>query len=106
MHDAAGDRGAVDGAAGNVVRAWRTVREELQAYGGGLAEKPELLVLNKSDAMTPREAVSRRTALEKASGQEVMLLSGATQDNLPAVLRALMGRVHAARAVPAALELA
>ena len=97
----------VDGAAGNVVRAWRTVREELHAYGGGLADKPELLVLNKSDAMTPREATSRRAALAKASGQEVMLLSGATQDNLPAVLRALMFRVHAARAAePAALELA
>ena len=96
----------IDGAAGNVVRAWRTVREELRAYGGGLAEKPELLVLNKSDAMTPREAASRQAALAKASGQEVMLLSGATQDNLPAVLRALMGRVHAARSVPAALELA
>ena len=96
----------IDGAAGNVVRAWRTVRGELHAYGGGLAEKPELLVLNKSDAMTPREATSRRVALEKASGQDVMLLSGATQDNLPAVLRALMGRVHASRTVPAALELA
>ncbi len=97
----------VDGAAGNVVRAWRTVREELRAYGGGLADKPELLVLNKSDAMTPREATSRRAALAKASGQEVMLLSGATQDNLPVVLRALMARVHAARAAqPAALELA
>jgi len=97
----------VDGAAGNVVRAWRTVREELRAYGGGLADKPELLVLNKSDAMTPREATSRRAAGAKASGQEVMLLSGATQDNLPVVLRALMARVHAARAAqPAALELA
>jgi len=97
----------VDGAAGNVVRAWRTIREELRAYGGGLAEKPELLVLNKSDAMTPREAVSRRAALAKASGQEVMLLSGATQDNLPVVLRTLMARVHAAQTVrPAALELA
>ena len=96
----------IDGAAGNVVRAWRTVREELRAYGGGLAEKPELLVLNKSDAMTPREAQSRRVALEKASGGEVMLLSGATRDNLPAVLRALMDRVHAARAAPAPLELA
>jgi len=96
----------IDGAAGNVVRAWRTVRDELRAYGGGLAEKPELLVLNKSDAMTPREAASRQAALAKASGQEVMLLSGATQDNLPAVLRALMIRVHAARSAPAALELA
>ena len=43
----------VDGAAGDVVRAWRTVREELAAYGGGLADKPELIGLNKLDAMTP-----------------------------------------------------
>ena len=96
----------VDGAAGNVVRAWRTVREELRAYGGGLADKPELLVLNKSDAMTPREAASRQAALAKTAGQDVMLLSGATQDNLPAVLRTLMTRVHEARAAPAQLELA
>ncbi len=97
----------VDGAAGNVVRAWRTIREELRAYGGGLAEKPELLVLNKSDAMTPAEARSRRAALEKASGQKVMLLSGVTGDNLPAVLRNLMDRVHADRKAPApVLELA
>jgi GTP-binding protein len=61
----------VDGAAGNVVRAWRTVRDELAAYGGGLADKPEFLVLTKSDAMTPREASTRRAALEKASGRRV-----------------------------------
>jgi GTP-binding protein len=97
----------IDGAAGNVVRAWRTIREELRAYGGGLAEKPELLVLNKSDAMTVAEARSRRAALEKASGQPVMLLSGVTGDNLPVVLRELMTRVHVARQAPAAvLEMA
>ena len=97
----------VDGAAGNVVRAWRTVRDELHAYGGGLADKPELLVLNKSDAMTAREATARRAALEKASGQPVMLLSGVTGDNLPVVLRTLMDRVHAERmARPPRLELA
>ncbi len=42
----------IDGAAGDVVDAWRTVREELAAYGGGLADKPEIIVLNKADAMT------------------------------------------------------
>ena len=93
----------IDGAAGNVVRAWRTIRDELEAYGGGLAEKPELLVLNKTDAMTAREASSRRAALQKASGQPVMLLSGATGENLPVVLRTLMDRVHAARQIPVLL---
>ncbi|MBV8612143.1 MAG: GTPase ObgE, partial [Acetobacteraceae bacterium] len=39
----------VDGAAGDVVRAWRTVRAELASYGAGLADKPEILALNKVD---------------------------------------------------------
>src|SRR6201996_743694 len=87
----------VDGAAGDVVRAWRTVREELAAYGGGLADKPELIGLNKADAMTPREASARRAALAKASGQPVMLLSGATGQGVPEVLRALQTTVTESR---------
>ena len=58
----------VDGAAGDVVRAWRTVREELASYGGGLADKPELIGLNKADAMTPREASARRRRWRKRPG--------------------------------------
>jgi len=87
----------IDGAAGHVVDAWRTVRHELEAYGGGLADKPEILVLNKSDAMTAREASSRRASLEKASGQEVQLMSGVTGDNLQPVLRLLMNKIHQVR---------
>lgn len=88
----------VDGAAGNVVKAWRTVRKELEAYGAGLAQKPELLVLNKADAMSAREASSRRASLAKAAGQPVMLMSGATGQGVPEVLRALMDRVAAHQA--------
>src|ERR1700685_203658 len=87
----------VDGAAGNVVDAWRTVRGELAAYGGGLAEKPELIGLNKIDAMTPRETSARAAALRKASGRPVMLLSGVTGQGVPEVLRALQNKIHAAR---------
>jgi GTP-binding protein len=92
----------VDGAAGDVVRAWRTVREELESYGGGLAEKPELIALNKSDAMTPREASARRAALARAAGRPVFLMSGATGQGVPEVLRAIQDAVHAARREQAA----
>ena len=87
----------IDGAAGNVVDAWRTIREELEAYGGGLATKPELLILNKADAMTPREASARRTALARASSRPVMLMSGVTGQNVPEVLRSLMRGIAEAR---------
>lgn len=65
----------IDGAAGNVVKAWRSIREELQQYGHGLADKPEIIALNKADAMTPREISARRAALAKATGQPVHVIS-------------------------------
>ncbi len=88
----------VDGAAGDVVKAWRTIRAELAAYGGGLADKSEILVLNKVDAMTPREISSRRAALAKASGQAVLTMSGVSRQGLPEVLGALWRAVEQARA--------
>ena len=88
----------VDGAVGNVVDAWRTVRGELVAYGAGLEDKPELIVLNKADAMTAREASSRRSALARASGQSVHLMSGATGQGVPEMLRALQDAITAHRA--------
>jgi GTP-binding protein len=88
----------VDGAAGNVVKAWRTVREELRAYGGGLADKPEIIALNKSDAMTPREISSRKAALAKASGAPVLVISGVAGHGVPEALRALWDAIQQNRA--------
>ena len=87
----------VDGAAGNVVRAWRTIRTELAEYGGGLADKPELLVLNKCDAMTPREISSRRAALAKASGQPVHVISGVAGTGMPELQRVIWDAIMAHR---------
>ncbi len=92
----------VDGAAGNVVHAWRTIREELHAYGGGLDEKAEIIVLNKADAMTPRETSARMAALRKASGAPVMLMSGVTGQGVPEVLRALQNTITTERREKAA----
>ncbi len=92
----------VDGAAGDVVKAWRTVRAEMAAYGGGLAGKPEIIGLNKADAMTPRETSSRLAALRKASGRPVHLLAGATGQGVPELLRVLRNAIHAGRQQAAA----
>ena len=88
----------VDGAAGDVVAAWRTVRHELEAYGAGLVDKPEIIALNKSDSMSAREASSRATALRRASGAEVAVISGVSQAGVPALLRRLQDVITAERA--------
>ncbi len=87
----------IDGAAGNCVDAWRTVRHELAEYGGGLIDKPEIIVLNKADAMTPREISSRKAALAKASGGTVMAASGVSGQGIPEVLRALQNIITESR---------
>jgi len=84
----------IDGAAGHVVDAWRTIRGELGAYGGGLDTKPELIVLNKTDTMTQREISSRKAALAKASGAPVMTISAAGHIGVDEVLRATFDMVR------------
>ncbi|MDE2390579.1 MAG: GTPase ObgE [Rhodospirillales bacterium] len=92
----------IDGAVGHVVDAWRTIRAELEAYGGGLAEKPEIIVLNKTDAMTPRELSSRKAALAKASGAKVMSICAVTGEGVKEVLRTLQDMINEAKAERAA----
>ena len=87
----------IDGAAGDVVRAWRMVRAELGAYGAGLAEKPEILVLTKADAMSAREASGRRAALARAAGVPVVLISAVSGAGVAALLRAIADRIDEAR---------
>jgi GTPase len=79
----------IDGAAGDVVAAWRMIREELAAYGAGLANKPEIIGLNKRDAMTSHEAAARRTALERASSRPVFLLCAVTGEGVDPLLQTL-----------------
>jgi GTPase len=87
----------IDGAAGSVVDAWRTIRTELEAYGGGLADKPEIIVLNKLDAMTPREFSSRRAALAKASGATVVGISAVAGMGVKELLRTVQNTITEAR---------
>jgi len=85
----------IDGSQADPAAAYRLIRNELAEYGGGLAEKPEIVVLNKLDAMTPQARVSRLKALERATGSTVMLAAGATGEGVPQVLRAVMDHVRA-----------
>ena len=91
----------VDGTADDPAAAYRTVRHELEAYGGGLAAKPELLALNKTDALDEEEIAAKTAALAEASGGEVITLSGATGSGVREALATLLTRIKAGRAVAA-----
>ncbi|MGG5811428.1 GTPase ObgE [Falsiroseomonas sp. CW058] len=87
----------VDGTAADPARAYATIRAELAGYGGGLADKPEIVALNKADAMTPQARTSRLKALSRAAGRPALLVSGATGEGVAEVLRALQAAISAAR---------
>jgi GTP-binding protein len=92
----------VDGTQADVVGSYRTVRRELAAYDDRLADRPELLCLNKADALAADEIEAKSRTLRAASGQPVFVTSGATGRGLSEVLRAAWREIQAARAkVPA-----
>lgn len=84
----------VDGTQDDVAGAYRTVRAELDAYGQGLADKTELVGLNKADALDADELAARRAALEKEVGRPVFVLSGVSGAGVEAVLFALWKQIR------------
>ena len=77
---------------------------ELEAYGGGLDEKPRVVGLNKIDALDEDERAAAAAQLED-EGVTPMLLSGATGEGVQQVLRALRGRIEAERGALAVKEI-
>ena len=92
----------IDGTEPDVVGAWRTVREELEAYGESLADKTEILVLNKIDAVDEETRTERAAELEAASGRAPLQISGVSGEGVTALLRTAYAAVRAARAQAAA----
>lgn len=87
----------VDGAEDDVAKAYRTVRAELKAYGAGLDKKPEIVALNKCDALTADAVAAKRLELArarfksraKAKLADIHVISGVAGTGLPALLRRL-----------------
>jgi GTP-binding protein len=92
----------IDGTAEDVAGAYRTIRAELAAYGHGLTEKPEIVGLNKSDAIAAEDIPAKTAALAEAADAPVLALSGATGAGVREALRALKAHVLEARARRAA----
>ncbi len=80
---------------------WVRIRHELTAHSATLAEKPEVVVLNKSDLDWTRELIEPLKAYFAAEGLEFYVISGATGDGLRELTFALWAHVQAGRAAAA-----
>jgi GTP-binding protein len=88
----------VDGTQENIAEAYRVVRRELEAYGAGLVDKPEIVALNKIDALDAETLKKRRAALKRACKGRVHAISGVSGAGLKETLRALADIVRERRA--------
>ena len=83
----------IDGTSGDPVNDMDTIIGELEAYGGDLADKPRITVLNKIDTLDAEEREFLKEELEEATGGPVMLMSGVSGEGVTDVLRALRSKI-------------
>ncbi len=81
----------VDAGGGDPPADWRTVRAELAAYGHGLEDKPEIVVLTKTDLVGDGDIAACRQRIATQSGSRVMAISAATGSGLEQLLDACLG---------------
>jgi GTP-binding protein len=87
----------VDGTTGHAGKAYKTVRAELDAYGHGLAEKPEIVALNKADALTADGLREQTARLKRAAKKTPLVVSAATGAGVTEVVRTLRQAIDGAR---------
>jgi GTP-binding protein len=93
----------VDGTSDNIAADYKTVRHELEAYGHGLEDKPEILAISKADALTPETVKSQVAKLKRAAKRTPLVLSSQSGQGVQETLRALLQVIDEARA-PAEAE--
>jgi GTP-binding protein len=94
----------IDGTTEDAAAAYRTVRTELAAYGHDLAEKPEIVALNKADALDPAAIKRQITRLKRAAKKTPLVVSGVSGEGVREVLRALLDVVGRSRHGDVAIE--
>ncbi|MBV8184582.1 MAG: GTPase ObgE, partial [Hyphomicrobiales bacterium] len=87
----------VDAASAHAGEAYKTVRGELEAYGVGLADKPEIVALSKADVVDEKALRQQAARLKRAAKREPLILSSATRFGVTDALRALAAEIPVSR---------
>jgi GTP-binding protein len=94
----------VDAAGDDPVEAYEIVRGELDAYGAGLEDKPEIIALSRADLVEAKPLAKLKKALAKVSGSEPLVVSAATGDGLEPLLDLIVEQLgHGDRVSPVAV---
>ncbi len=80
----------VDGTDEDPAAAYKVVRGELEAYGHGLADKPEIVALTKADSLSPEVVKKQAAKLKKACKKTPLVLSAHSGEGVTEALRALL----------------
>jgi GTP-binding protein len=88
----------VDATLDDAADAYTIIRGEVEAYGAGLEDKPEVVALSKADAVPQDELKKKARALKKAASAEPLIVSAATGEGVSQVLRALAAKIKSVRA--------
>jgi GTP-binding protein len=88
----------IDGTSENAGAAYKTVRAELEAYGGGLADKEEIVALTKVDALDDETKKKQLASLKRAAKKTPLLLSAHSGEGIQEALAALLGIIDQDRA--------
>ncbi len=79
-------------------KAYKTVRGEIETYGGGLEDKPEIVALSKIDAVDPDTLKQQKDRLKRACGRAPLLLSSVSRAGVTEALRELLKVIDGAKA--------
>ena len=88
----------IDATLPDVAEAYAVVRGEVEAYGAGLEDKPEVVALSKADAVPMDELKKKARALKKKARTAPLIVSAAAGEGVPQVLRALAVEIKCVRA--------
>lgn len=76
----------IDATSPQAIAAYQTIQDELQAYGHGLSDRPQIVVLNKIDAVEPDQLIDLQTELEALATASVLTISAVARTGLEALL--------------------
>src|SRR5579871_4083570 len=89
----------VDGTCKHAGKAYKTIRDELAAYGHGLEGKRQIVALSKADAVSPQQLKEQKSRLERAAKTTPLVISAVTHQGVTEALRALAEAIDSAAGV-------